>query len=297
MHKKFMKSMLLTGLLAIAFVIAGCSNDSENGEKVATVDGQKITKDELYDAMVKTGGQEALSVLIDGKLIDLEVKDKKIKVSDKEVDDELATFVESTGGEEAFKAALEQSGMNEKEFKENIVEYLSLRKLLEPRIEITDEEIEAYYEEHKEQLGQPEEVQASHILVEDEKTAKEVEQKLKDGGDFAKLAEEFSKDPSNASNGGELGYFGKGKMVPEFEEAAFAMKVDEISGPVKTSHGYHIIKVTDKKEAKEASLKDSKDQIRDAIFEQKMQTEYEVLMGELKEKYKVENTLTEKEGK
>ncbi|WP_249336522.1 peptidylprolyl isomerase [Sporosarcina sp. Marseille-Q4063] len=294
MRKKFMKSLLLTGLLAIAFVIAGCSND---GEKVATVDGQKITKDELYNAMVKTGGQEALSVLIDGKLIDLEVKDKKIKVSDKEVEDEFATFVEQTGGEEAFKSALEQSGMSEKEFKENIVEYLSLRKLLEPRIEITDEEIEAYYEEHKEQLGQPEQVEASHILVEDEKTAKEVEQKLKDGGDFAKLAEEYSQDPSNATNAGELGFFGKGKMVPEFEEVAFAMEVDEISGPVETSHGFHIIHVTDKKEAKEASLEDSKEQIKDAIFEEKMNTEYEALMGELKEKYKVENTLTEKEGK
>ncbi|WP_172370480.1 foldase protein PrsA [Sporosarcina jiandibaonis] len=296
MRKKFMKSLLLTGVLALAFVIAGCSND-DGGEKVATVDGQKITKDELYDAMVKTGGQEALSVLIDGKLIDLEVKDKNIKVSDKEVDDELATFVEQTGGEEAFKSALEKSGMSEKEFKENIIEYLSLRKLLEPRIEITDEEIETYFEENKEQLDEAEQVQASHILVEDEKTAKEVKKKLDAGEDFAKLAEEYSQDPSNASNGGELGYFGKGKMVPEFEEAAFAMKVDEISDPVKTSHGYHIIHVTDKKEAKEATLKDSKEQIKDAIFEQKMQAEYEVLMGELKEKYKVENTLEEKEGK
>ncbi len=244
--------------------------------------------------MVKSGGQEALAVLIDGKLIDLEVKDKKIKVTDEEVDAELATFVESTGGEEALKPLLEQNGMTEKEFKENIVEYLSLRKLLEPRIEITDEEIETFFEENKEQMGQAEQVQASHILVEDEKTAKEVEQKLKDGEDFAKLAEEYSQDPANASNGGELGYFGKGKMVPEFEEAVFAMEVDEISGPVKTSHGFHIIHLTDKKEAAEATLEDSKEEVKDTLFERKMQTEYGVLIEELKEKYKVENTLTEK---
>ncbi|MBO1910995.1 peptidylprolyl isomerase, partial [Microvirga sp. 3-52] len=93
------------------------------------------------------------------------------------------------------------------------------------------------------------------------------------------------------------GFFGKGQMVPEFEEVAFAMKVDEISGPVETSHGFHIIHLTDKKEAKEAALEDSKEKIKDAIFEEKMQTEYAVLMGELKEKYKVENTLEEKEGK
>ena len=75
-------------------------------------------------------------------------------------------------------------------------------------------------------------------MLEDEETAKEVEQKLKDGEDFAKLAEEYSQDPSNATNGGELGYFGRGKMVPEFEEAVFAMEVDEISGPVETSHRF-----------------------------------------------------------
>ena len=285
-----MKSSLLTGLLAITFVIAGCSN---NDEQVATVDGEKITKDELYETMVESGGQQALAVLIDGKLIDLEVKDKKIEVTDKEVDAELATFVESTGGEEAFKSALEQSGMNEDKFKENIVEYLSLRKLLEPRIEITDEEIATFFEENKEQMAQAEQVQASHILVEDEETAKEVEQKLKDGGDFVKLAEEYSQDPGNASNGGDLGYFGRGQMVPEFDEAVFAMEVDEISGPVETTNGFHIIHLTDKKEAKEATLEDSKEQVKDSLFERKMETEYAVLIEELKEKYKVENTLTE----
>ena len=286
-----MKSLLLTAVLAVAFVLAGCADNNKNNEDVATVDGEKITKDELYEAMVQAGGQEALSILIDGKLIDLEVKDQKIEVTDAEVDEELSAFVETSGGDEAFKAALEQSGMTEKEFKDNIVEYLSLRKLLEPRIEITDEELEAYFEETKAQWAQAEQVQASHILVEDEKTAKEVEQKLNDGEDFAELAEEYSTDSSNANNGGELGYFGKGRMVPEFEEAVFAMEVDEISGPVETSQGFHIIHVTDKKEAKEASLEDSEEQVRDALFERKMQTEYGVLIAELKEKYTVENNL------
>ena len=83
-------------------------------------------------------------------------------------------------------------------------------------------------------------------------------------------------------------------MVPEFEEAVFAMEVDEISGPVETSHGFHIIHLTDKKEAAEATLEDSKEEVKDTIFERKMQTEYGVLIEELKEKYKVENTLTEK---
>ena len=87
---------------------------------------------------------------------------------------------------------------------------------------------------------------------------KKLRKKLKDGEDFATLAEEYSTDTSNADNGGELGFFPRGKMVAEFEEAAFSMKVDEISDPVKTEHGYHIIHVTDKKEAKEAVFEDQK---------------------------------------
>jgi len=80
-------------------------------------------------------------------------------------------------------------------------------------------------------------------------------------------------------------------MVPEFDEAVFAMEIDEISGPVETSHGFHIIHVTDKKEEKEASLEESEELVRDALFERKMQTEYGVLIAELKEKYTVENNL------
>ena len=140
--------------------------------------------------------------------------------------------------------------MTEKEFKENIIEYLSIRKIIEPRIEITDEEIKAYFEENKESFNEEEQVEASHILVEDEATAKKVAKKLADGEDFAALAKEFSTDTMSAENGGELGFFPRGKMVAEFEEAAFSMKVDTISDPVKTEHGYHIIHVTDKKQQK-----------------------------------------------
>ena len=83
-------------------------------------------------------------------------------------------------------------------------------------------------------------------------------------------------------------------MVPEFSEAAFAMKPDEVSGPVKTSHGFHIIKVTDKKEAKEAVYEDNVDVIKDKIFDQKLETEYGAWMEEMQEKYKVENSLAAK---
>lgn len=91
------------------------------------------------------------------------------------------------------------------------------------------------------------EVNASHILVPTEKQAIEIRSQLLRGASFEELAKKYSKCPSGASNGGNLGFFGRGMMVPEFEQAAFALKVGEISQPVKTQFGYHIIKVIDKK--------------------------------------------------
>ncbi|RID88550.1 hypothetical protein D1970_01645 [Mesobacillus zeae] len=92
-----------------------------------------------------------------------------------------------------------------------------------------------------------EEVKVSHILVNDEKTAKEVKERLDKGEDFAQLASEHSIDPGSKDIGGKLGYLIKGDMVPEFDKVAFSLEVNKASGPVKTQYGYHIIKVTDKK--------------------------------------------------
>lgn len=294
MFKNWKKSLLKAGILSSLLVVAvGCSNE----ESIASVEGDKITKDELYEVLVQSQGEQALSALIDEKVIALEVKKKKIKISDEDIAKELETYIENAGGQEAFEATLEQNGITEAQLKENIVQYLSIRKLIEPRIDITDEEIKAYFDENKAQLDQPESVEASHILVEDEATAKEVAQKIADGDDFAALAKEYSTDASNAEKGGELGFFPRGKMVPEFDEAAFSMKPDTISDPIKTDFGYHIIKLTDKKEAKEAVLEDHKEDIKEGLFEEKLQAQYVEWLDEVRADYKIENSLEKKETK
>lgn len=297
MRKKWFSSRLAVGLMAASLVVvAGCSNGGDNST-VATVDGEKISQQALNDELVKAYGQATLAKMIDDKIVDFEVKKEKITVSKDEIDEEFNTFVEGAGGAEMFNAALEQNGITEDLFKEDIEQYLEIRKLMEPKIEITDEEIEAFFEENKESMDTPEQVEASHILIKDEKLAKEVAQKLKDGEDFAELAKEHSEDTGSAANGGELGFFPRGKMMPEFEEEAFSMKVDTISDLVKTDYGYHIIHLTDKKEAKKADLKDFKDDIKATIFEEKMKVAYPTWLAEAKEEYKVDNKLEKKEEK
>ncbi|WP_269051684.1 peptidylprolyl isomerase [Sporosarcina sp. G11-34] len=294
MSKKWLIPLLAAGILAIAIVVVpGFSK----GDTVATVNGENITKDELYDFLVEANGQEALDAIIEEKVIALEVKKEKVKVSDKEVDAEYATQAEQYGGEEAFTAVLEQNGITEKQFKENIVQFLSIQKLIEPRLKVTDEEIETVFNENKEDLAEPEQVEASHILVEDEETAKEVAKRLKDGEDFATLAKELSTDTGSAEEGGELGFFPRDKMVVEFSDVAFAMEPGTISDPVKTDHGYHIIKVTDKKAAAEAVFEDHKEELKNQLLEEKFTTEYPEYLDEVKANYKIKNTLTEKEAK
>lgn len=126
---------------------------------------------------------------------------------------------------------------------------------------VSDEEVEKFYNENESNFHTPEQIKASHILVKEEDTAKEVEAKIKDGADFAELAKQYSECPSK-EKGGDLGLFGRGQMVPEFEKAAFELKVDQISGLVKTQFGYHIIQKTDAVESKKQDLADIQDKLK-----------------------------------
>lgn len=277
--------IVLIALIVVAVILVQKSNT------VASVDGEKITQNDLDEALNKQYGTSILQTLIANKVVDLEAEKEKIKVTDKEKKAELDDLIESSGGEDAFNAALEANGASKADIEEELLRYLKIKKLLEPRIEITDDQIQAYFDENKASFNTPEQVEASHILVADEKTAKEVKKKLDDGEDFADLAKEYSTDTATKENGGELGYFSSGQMVEEFEKAAFSMDVDEISDPVETTNGWHIIKVTGHKDAVEAKLDDHKDEIKDALFEQQMNTEYSTWLTEIQAKYDIDNKL------
>ncbi|WLQ15296.1 SurA N-terminal domain-containing protein [Hahella aquimaris] len=174
-----------------------------------------------------------------------------------------------------------------------IVNYIELtRDALVGRAEVSDEEISARYEQEKKDFHVSEQRRAAHILIEtsddvsDEQAlakAKEVEQKLKDGGDFAALAKEFSNDLGSANDGGDLGYAQEGAFVKPFEEKLFSMNVGEISEPVKTEYGYHIIKLNDVKAVEMPSLEESRDRIVKELQEQKADSLFVEVNAKLKD--------------
>ncbi|MGM0875560.1 MAG: peptidylprolyl isomerase [Bacillota bacterium] len=295
MIEKLLSSKKTLGILAALVVVAVAVFIflSMRSEVVAKVGKESITKDNLYTFFVEQNGEAALDTLITKNLIEQEVEKEKVSVSKKDIDAELQELIESYGGEETFNQQLATSGLTMEDVESDVKTNLQIEKILEPLIEITDEEMQTYFDENKDSLAKSKQVKASHILVEDEATAKEVKEKINAGEDFAELAKEYSTDTASAESGGDLGFFGEGSMVAEFEKAAFSMKVDEISEPVKSEYGYHIIKVMDKQEASEAKFDDSKEEIKGILFDEKMATEYTTWLEEKKEEYKIKNYLSE----
>ena len=153
--------------------------------------------------------------------------------------------------------------------------------------EVSDSEIEEYYHENQNDYTEPAKIRASHILVDSEVVAIKILEDLKRGADFAELAKEYSLDIPTKDKGGELGYFAKGAFIAEFEQACEALKVNEISEPVKTDLGYHIIKIVDKKEAGPKTLEEVKDEIKNKLLLDKQMALYENLLQNLKKKYEI----------
>lgn len=165
-NPKIITLMLI--LAAIIGFLLGYGGFKPNQDAVASVNGEKITKDQLYDLMVKSNGEEALNSLISAKLVELETAKQNIVISDQEIQTELQKYYDNYGGEAGFNQALASNGFTLEEFKKEIVNELSIRKILEPQITITDEELKTYFEENKTMFaaeGQEANLEASEAEV------------------------------------------------------------------------------------------------------------------------------------
>lgn len=285
-------SIVLAAALIIVLIKPPFQKD-DSSVAVATVNGTDITKAQLYDKLVEAGGESTLQNLITTTLVDQEAKKANITVTDEDINAEIEDLKTQFGGEDALNAALAQSSMTLDDLKAQMPLQVEIRKLLEPKVTVTDEDITKYFNDNKATFNQEEEVQASHILVATKEEADAIVKQLKEGADFATLAKEKSSDTGSKDKGGELGFFKKGDMVTEFSDAAFALKVGETSGAVKTDYGYHVIKVTDRKEAHEYTLEEKKEEIKKTLISQKVSEMSSTWLQDLTTNAKITNTLTD----
>jgi peptidyl-prolyl cis-trans isomerase C len=167
------------------------------------------------------------------------------------------------------------------ELRQRVIVEAFLKKKIEEQAKISDADLQKFYDQNKDKFKSGEQVRASHILVKDEGAAKEILAEIKKGGNFEELAKKHSIDAAGAK-GGDLGWFGQGSMIPEFEKVVFGMKEGEISGVVKTKFGYHIIKLTGKRPAGTRSFEESKELIKSKLLPEKQQEIFAKLKDELK---------------
>lgn len=264
--------------LAIVFLSATLLSSSALAKKdniVATYTGGNVTSEEVM---------EQFKPMLERQN---EYKNKSFAEFDKNMQESL---VRGYITQKMLEKESENLGVrNSKEFKQklHVVEsQLLQQELVERHLKtaITDKMIDAEYNKLKEKLTGQKELKASHILVETEDMAKDIKKKLNKGSKFEALAKEYSKDEGSKGNGGELGYVIKGQLVPEFENKAFAMKKDEISDPVKTQFGWHIIKVLDSRPAKVPSKEEAMNDIKSKLSREAV----ELYFSKLSEKAKIE---------
>ncbi len=245
-----------------------------------------ITEEDLFQEVISTErGKELIQ-----KLVYMQILEGKYEVSDEEVNQRLDDIKELAGDEDGFQMILLQQGFkDEEDLKDQIKQSLYFFKATTEGVEVSDKEINDYYAQH---IDEYTEVEVSHILVDDESTAKEIEKELEKGTDFAELAIKHSTDSMTAEEGGNLGYIsGKSnELDPTFLAAAMNLEKDEVSEPVKTVFGYHIIKVTDRKET---PLREVEDRIRQALMEKEAKPIQEILNEYNKEIEFVEDAFEE----
>ena len=207
--------------------------------------------------------------------------DLGIEVTEEDIEAQREALIEQLGGQEAFDQAVAESGLSDEDVEEQLRQRALQDKIAEEvgtGAEVTDEQIADFYEQNAD-ARYGERAHARHILVEEKALANDLLAQIEDGADFAELAKEHSTDTGSGAEGGDLGEFGRGQMVPEFDEAVFSAEEGDIVGPVETEFGFHIIEVLELIEGQE--LEEVEDEIREEL-EQSSQGEQ--LQAELQER-------------
>ena len=287
-------------------------------EIVARVNGEAITGKDLDDAVRAIAGRAGpippderdrvyrgvLDKMIGYRLMIQEAKARKIIVPDTDVDAQVAQIRGQFPSEVQFQQALSAQKTTLEAVRNDTREGMSADKLVESeiasKVAVKPEAVTDFYQKNQDKFQQGPRVRASHILIgipqnADAATKQQARAKadallkdLKSGKDFAATAKANSQDPGSAPNGGDLGYFEQGQMVPPFEQAAFALKPGEMSEVVESQFGYHIIKVADRQDTRVVPLEEAKAQIEEFLTQQNRHAQTELFVNALRAKAKIE---------
>ncbi|HET8607872.1 MAG TPA: peptidylprolyl isomerase [Gaiellaceae bacterium] len=267
---KIQRYLALPALIALVVALAACGGSSSTAKlgasDVAVVGGAQITKQQFDDLMQsaqknyqaqgrkfpKTGTAEyssiksqAVTLLVQQTERTQKAKSLGISVSDKQVSARLDQIKKQYfgGSEKNYQAQLKKQGLTDAQVREQIKQQLiddAITNKVTTDVKVSDAEVHAYYKAHPQSYVQPPSREVRHILVKTKKLADQIEVQLKNGASFAALAKKYSQDPGSKANGGKL-TVSKGQTVPEFDRAAFSLKTNEISKPVHSTYGWHVI--------------------------------------------------------
>lgn len=271
MNSRFATFASLSLAACAALLMTGCGDQ----KTIATVNGQKITKGEFDQKLEQQGGKAALQAMVTQDLVFQYAKDHNVTVTDQEVNDKLAE-IQSHFPPGQFETMLKAQGISMDDAKKLVRENLLTTKAVDQNINVTDQQVNDYLKAQHLTVGAPAQVKARHILVKSKVLADQIEAQLRKGSDFAALAKQYSQDSGTKDKGGELGWFGPGQMVPAFQQAAFALKPNQISAPVQTPFGWHIIQVEETKpltkDAAVAQIKKQQEQLQITPFMTQLRT-------------------------
>ncbi len=303
-----MRKNLVFISLALALT-AGCQRDwtgSPKGEVLATINGQRLPFSEFekelvafqsqYDRFFPAAGKvpqnlkvTLLNQMIERRLLAQEAQRLGIEVSEEELRSGIDKIRKDYPAD-GFERTLETEYINLEDWKRRLKENLLTKKLIEQvilsRVSITGEEAQRYYQDHLSDYEVPEQVQARQIVVETEREARNILRRLKKGEDFAKVAQESSLSP-DSERGGDLGFFSRGQMPPEFDQAVFSLRQGRLSNVVKSPYGYHIFKVEKKRKARSLKFSEVKEQILAKLKQEKQEQEYLAWLTELKSRAEI----------
>lgn len=299
------------GLLIVVLIASGAYSIFEF-QPVATVNGDPIRRYEyektlgdaisyyqqyginLYDPKEASFflelKKQVLSHMIDNKIITQEAKKENIKITPSDVDARIEEIKKSFPSEKDFFEALAKQKISMGELRNILEQQLTaeaLFKKLTSNVTISEAEVKAYYDEHKKEFVQPEQIHLRHILVKTEQEANNIYNQLKEGKDFAALAKEYSIDTPTKDKGGDLGWISKASLVPDLAKAADALKDNEFSKPVKSPFGYHIIEKLGTRPSKELSFNDVKTTLTAQLLRNKQAQSLEKWFKEKKEQSKI----------